>query len=88
MKMSEGATADAEVEDTEPEVFYNITVNMPNGDKTTLKCSNKQPMIDSVTEQGVDIPYGCSDGLCGQCAAKLVKGDMPSDGAGEFLTKD
>ena len=44
-------------------------------------------MIDSVTEQGVDMPYGCSDGLCGQCAAKLVKGDMPKDGAGEFLTK-
>lgn len=32
MNMSDGATADAEIEDTEPEVFFNITINMPNGD--------------------------------------------------------
>ena len=41
LRMSDTATAEPEVEDDEPEVFYNITIQQPNGDKVTLKCSNK-----------------------------------------------
>ncbi len=34
----------------------------------------RKPLLDSLREQGVDLPYGCKYGGCITCAAKLTAG--------------
>ncbi len=38
-------------------------------------------LLDAALRQGIRLPYGCRDGRCGSCAAKLVEGVVtyPSD---------
>jgi ferredoxin len=36
----------------------------------------RRPLLDSLREQGVDLPYGCKYGGCITCAAKLTVGEV------------
>ena len=36
----------------------------------------RRPLLDSLREQGVDLPYGCKYGGCITCAAKLIEGTV------------
>ena len=42
----------------------------------SYKVEDKRPLLDSLKEQGVDLPYGCKYGGCITCAAKLVYGEV------------
>ena len=37
---------------------------------------HKRPLLDSLREHGVDLPYGCKYGGCITCAAKLIDGEV------------
>ena len=37
---------------------------------------HKRPLLDSLREHGVDLPYGCKYGGCITCAAKLIAGEV------------
>jgi len=52
------------------------TVTLANRDSATYSVSPKRPLLDSLREQGVDLPYGCRYGGCITCAAKLVSGEI------------
>ena len=52
------------------------TVTLANRDGATYSVSPKRPLLDSLREQGVDLPYGCRYGGCITCAAKLVSGEI------------
>ena len=36
----------------------------------------RRPLLDTLREQGVDLPYGCRYGGCITCAAKLTSGEI------------
>ena len=36
----------------------------------------RRPLLDSLGDQGVDLPYGCEYGGCITCAAKLTAGEV------------
>jgi len=36
----------------------------------------RRPLLETLREQGVDLPYGCKYGGCITCAAKIVKGEI------------
>ena len=51
-------------------------VKISNRDGLSYQVNCKQPLLDSLKEQGVDLPYGCKYGGCITCAAKLVYGEV------------
>ena len=51
-------------------------VNISNRGNVSYKVEHKRPLLDSLREQGVDLPYGCRYGGCISCAAKLIDGDV------------
>ena len=51
-------------------------VKILNRDGLSYQVNCKQPLLDSLKEQGVDLPYGCKYGGCITCAAKLVCGEV------------
>ena len=53
---------------------YDITI--ANQDHATFTVDGKKPLLDSLREQGVDLPYGCKYGGCITCAAKLIEGEV------------
>jgi ferredoxin len=53
---------------------YQVTIS--NRDNTTYRVDNRRPLLDSLREQGVDLPYGCKYGGCITCAAKLTAGNV------------
>ncbi|HAJ83500.1 MAG: 2Fe-2S iron-sulfur cluster-binding protein [Planktomarina sp.] len=51
-------------------------VTLANRDGATYKVDPGRPLLDSLRDQGVDLPYGCKYGGCITCAAKLTAGEV------------
>jgi ferredoxin len=52
------------------------TITLINRGGATFKVDYRQPLLTSLREQGVDLPYGCKYGGCITCAAKLISGKV------------
>lgn len=52
------------------------TITIANREGATYEVPGNRPLLDSLREQGVDLPYGCKYGGCITCAAKLVDGTV------------
>ncbi len=52
------------------------TITIANRNNATYRVDAKKPLLDSLRDQGVDLPYGCKYGGCITCAAKLISGEV------------
>jgi ferredoxin len=52
------------------------TITLANRGGATFRVDPRRPLLDSLREQGVDLPYGCRYGGCITCAAKLIAGKV------------
>lgn len=52
------------------------TVTLANRGNATYKVDHRRPLLDSLRDQGVDLPFGCKYGGCITCAAKLTAGNV------------
>ncbi len=52
------------------------TITIANQDNKTFEVNAKKPLLDTLRDQGVDLPYGCKYGGCITCAAKLIDGEI------------
>lgn len=51
-------------------------ITLANRNSAQYKVDHRKTLLNSLREQGVDLPYGCKYGGCITCAAKLIKGDV------------
>ena len=51
-------------------------VELSNKGGISFTVQPKRPLLDTLREQGVDLPYGCKYGGCITCAAKLIDGEV------------
>ena len=49
-------------------------ITLANRDDATYEVDHRKPLLGSLRDQGVDLPYGCNYGGCITCAAKLTDG--------------
>ena len=52
------------------------TVTLSNRNGAIYQVDPRKPLLDSLRDQGVDLPYGCKYGGCITCAAKLINGKV------------
>ena len=52
------------------------TITIRNRDHATYTVDSRKPLLNSLRDQGVDLPYGCKYGGCITCAAKLIDGSV------------
>lgn len=52
------------------------TITIANRDGATYAVAARRPLLETLREQGVDLPYGCRYGGCITCAAKLTAGEV------------
>ena len=50
------------------------TVTIANRENAVFEVDARRPLLDSLRDQGVELPYGCQYGGCITCAAKLTQG--------------
>ena len=55
-------------------MIHNVTIK--NRKNAIFQVEPNQPLLDSLRDQGVDLPYGCKYGGCITCAAKLISGKV------------
>ena len=53
-----------------------MIVTLSNRDGAQYEVNPRRPLLDSLRDQGVDLPYGCKYGGCITCAAKLTAGEV------------
>jgi len=53
-----------------------VIVTLSNRDGAQYAVDPRRPLLDSLRDQGVDLPYGCEYGGCITCAAKLTAGEV------------
>lgn len=51
-------------------------VTLANRQGASYNVDAQRPLLDTLREQGVDLPYGCKYGGCITCAAKLTEGEV------------
>lgn len=51
-------------------------VTLANRQGASYDVDALRPLLDTLREQGVDLPYGCKYGGCITCAAKLTEGEV------------
>ena len=51
-------------------------ITLANRGGSTFEVDRRKPLLESLREQGVDLPYGCKYGGCITCAAKLISGKV------------
>lgn len=52
------------------------TIILANRGGAAFEVDHRTPLLLSLREQGVDLPYGCKYGGCISCAAKLISGNV------------
>lgn len=52
------------------------TVTLANRQDISFEVDARRPLLDSLRDHGVDLPYGCKYGGCITCAAKLTEGEV------------
>ena len=52
------------------------TITIANRGENTFVVDADRPLLDTLEEHGVDLPYGCRYGGCITCAAKLTIGTV------------
>ena len=52
------------------------SITIANRGGATYTVDARRPLLDTLREQGVDLPYGCKYGGCVTCAAKLTAGEV------------
>ena len=55
-------------------MIHNVTIK--NCKNAIFQVEANRPLLDSLRDQGVDLPYGCKYGGCITCAAKLISGKV------------
>jgi ferredoxin len=53
-----------------------LSITLANRGDANYLVDPRQPLLDALREQGVDLPYGCRYGGCITCAAKLIAGKV------------
>lgn len=52
------------------------TITIANREKANYTVDADRSLLNTLREQGVDLPYGCRYGGCITCAAKLTAGEV------------
>lgn len=52
------------------------TITLTNRAGATYTVDDRRPLLETLRDQGVDLPYGCKYGGCITCAAKLIAGEV------------
>jgi len=52
------------------------TIRIGNREGGSFEVDARRPLLDTLREQGVDLPYGCKYGGCITWAAKLIEGKV------------
>ena len=72
---------------TKPKPFmtYQVTIAASG---TNFTVENDESVLDAALRQGVGLPYGCRNGLCGNCKGKLQSGQVHYRQNPEALTAE
>ena len=52
------------------------TVTLANRDNAQFEVDARRPLLETLRDEDVDLPYGCKYGGCITCAAKLTAGTV------------
>lgn len=58
-----------------------VTITLANRNGATYQVDGKKPLLGSLEDAGVSLPYGCKYGGCITCAAKLLDGEIDQKAA-------
>lgn len=53
-----------------------VTITIANQANKQFQVDKRRPLLNSLEEQGVSLPYGCKYGGCITCAGKILSGDI------------
>ena len=46
------------------------------GSNVTFDCASTENLLDAAMRQGIDMPYSCRKGVCGNCKGRVVQGEL------------
>ncbi|OZI57479.1 1,2-phenylacetyl-CoA epoxidase subunit PaaE [Bordetella genomosp. 4] len=56
-----------------------VTVVQDGHSRSFVIQKNKDSVLDSALEQGIELPYSCKGGVCSTCRCKVIEGEVDMD---------
>lgn len=53
-----------------------VTLMWRDGRQETIEVIGDETVLESAERRGIGLPYGCRNGACGTCTARLHDGDV------------
>ena len=60
---------------------HTAVVTLSNRDGIKLEVDRRRPLLNTLEEHGISLPFGCRYGGCISCAAKLLDGEIDQKAA-------
>lgn len=55
---------------------YTMSHTVTLGEETRFHASSHETVLSAATRQNLNLPHSCKNGICGQCKADLISGEM------------
>ncbi len=68
--------------------LFHVTFRLPDGTEQTVPAAEDEHVLDAGLDAGLDLPYGCLQGWCLSCAARLVRGEMNQEDSRRYYRED
>lgn len=52
------------------------------GSEVAFSCEHGETVLDAATRNGIELPYSCRKGVCGNCRGLVLEGQLVPSTAG------
>jgi len=53
-----------------------VTLIWRDGSEESIDVGENETVLEAAEDCGIDLPYGCQNGACGTCTARLLDGEI------------
>lgn len=57
------------------------------GSDVAFECAGNESVLDAAARAGIELPYSCRKGVCGNCAGAVVRGEVAAVGTGALANE-
>ncbi|MGF6346839.1 FAD-binding oxidoreductase [Variovorax sp. W2I14] len=57
------------------------------GSNVAFGCAGNESVLDAAARAGIELPYSCRKGVCGNCAGAVVRGEVAAVGTGALANE-
>lgn len=60
-------------------INHQVKITMRDHSSHVIVCAEDEHILNVMIDEDLDVPYGCTNGVCGKCKVRLISGEVVQD---------